>query len=819
MRDPKPPHPPKTPPMQDPATGPAELPAPPPPPGAAPETPPPGAQPDPPRPPSGEQWGPTARPVATQPAPEGPRWLDAPPPTEAPPWLDPPPADEPPPWLDAPPPDEAPPWLDALPAEEVLQPPEGSNAPPAETAPQDPGRLDEDGAPGSPAPRPPQDADPSPAALGGAADQTGDAQPGEEGPPPQAAGGGAWTQGPATRRFLSPQGLAEAAAPSALPPDGWRLARELAALAPAQAEGLSLLAAVALLDLNRGSTQSPVTGTSGQAHLQSSLHDLLGRGPSEAELAALMTLLRRGAPPVLSPTPAPTPLLVDGGALYLYRHHRLEVEVAAQLAARAGARSPQPGLQSAQAEVLAASQPPLSPSQVEALSAALGRPLSVISGGPGTGKTFLVTALLRVLIRLGVELPRIAIAAPTGKAANRLKQALTAGLQALPDAGPDRPLRSQPPSPETIHRLLGVLPNGGFLHHADNPLLCRVLIVDESSMVDLELMRALLVALPPDAQLILLGDVDQLPSVEAGAILADLSASPALAPAVLRLRENHRMRPDDPDGAEILGAAQQLQRGEARPLASVPPRASVDALRWRGVERLGSAAREQTLDAWAAGSLAGQVPIQDLQHSLRFDAGGVLAEQAAQLRDWLEASQRDKLLTITRAVALDTSADAVNAAIHARLRRRWPSSWAERFLPGEPVMMTRNDYERGLYNGDQGLILNVQLGHAPPERAAVFPGPEGPQAFALGGLISALSLAHAITVHKAQGSEYERVLLLLPDQELPILSRELVYTALTRARRGVVILGDDPVLQAGVARRSARFSGLTARIQAALAPS
>lgn len=613
--------------------------------------------------------------------------------------------------------------------------------------------------------------------------------------------------GPAARRLLGEAEREPAQQGSALPPEAWRLARELAALAPAHSPALGQLAAAALYDLRAGSTRTRFGGGAGRRHLRAALAAVLGRPPSEEEQDSLHNLLAQGAPPVLQPAPAAAPLVVEDGALYLYRSYRLEVEVAAQLRRRAVQPTADPAHEPAVKAVLQDSDPPLSPSQAEALAQAIGRPLSVISGGPGTGKTFIVAALLKLFARLGWDLRRVAIAAPTGKAANRIKEALAPTRAALPPGLPE---------PETLHRLLGARPGGGFSMRADNPLSCRALIVDESSMVDLWLMSALLSALPESAQLILLGDVDQLPSVQAGAILADLAKSATLSPAMLRLRENHRMRADDPDGSQILAAAQAIQRAEPEALgpAQAEPRRAVTELRGRGVELLSGpdmeALRAAFFDRWAARHLnppGGQVR---LTHSYRFLDGRPAEADAATLDGLLRAVERQKILTITKQEGHSTGAEAVNAALHLRLAQRLGG--AERFLPGEPVMMTRNDYERGLFNGDQGLILNVALPGRPTEPMAVFSTPEGPQAFALGGLAGALSLSHAMTVHKAQGSEYEAIALILPEREIPLLSRELIYTALTRAKRSVVILGEPELLEAGLQRRVDRDSGLPERI-------
>ncbi len=515
--------------------------------------------------------------------------------------------------------------------------------------------------------------------------------------------------------------------------------------------------------------------------------------------------------PALVGTPgARKPLIVDGEFLYHQRVLACETRLAAAIRARAAQPGPDPqAVATVVAEVAAGSTPPLSDEQQAAVAAALSRRLAVISGGPGTGKTTIALALGRGLVRLGVPASELALAAPTGKAANRLQESFRAGLAALAaPSAEDRALQSACPAAQTLHRLLGYSPTTGrFLHHQNHRLAARAMIVDEGSMIDLALMDRLLRALRDDAVLVLLGDADQLPSVDAGAVFRDLHS------LAVRLERNFRTDQAQAAGRRISECAAAVRAGDAgRLLALLTPRTTTAGLALHGVELVPGIEREAVLERWYQAWIAALPEWNQLiEHEYVLGPEGFSPEDDARLTRLQAQVARSRVLCVTR--ERPTGANPVNAFLHGLC------AGADRELvPGEPVLVLHNDYQRGLWNGDQGFILSVKQSGHPARPMAVFRlstvAASRWLAVAPEALGESLSLAYALTVHKAQGAEHDQVLLLLPEQPLPLFTRELLYTALTRARHAVVICGSAEVLTAGTATSLSRSSGLADRLAA-----
>ena len=450
-----------------------------------------------------------------------------------------------------------------------------------------------------------------------------------------------------------------------------------------------------------------------------------------------------------------TPLVWDARRLYLRRYFEYERRVAADLLARiATPRQLEAHDEERLAECFA------DPGQRAAARIALTQRLALISGGPGTGKTHALARVIGLLQETNPQL-RIALAAPTGKAAARMGEALaTAGVSV--DGGA-----------RTLHRLLGVRANGhGFHHERGRPLAVDVLVVDEASMIDLSLMAHLLDALPETARLILLGDRDQLAAVEAGAVFADLCDSARLAACVALLTKSFRF------GAEsgIGQLAERLRAGDA-PGASVQLRADHgNDLDWQphGTSpSLIDAAREgyrEYRDGVAAG-----LPAEEL--FARFNRFRVLC-----------AHRQD--------------ATAVNRALTGESLR--PAA-------GTPLMILRNDPLLRVFNGDIGSAL---ADPADGQLKCCFPGAPGNEWRWLPlTRLPAWEPAWAMTVHKSQGSEFERVMLALPNAISPVVTRELVYTGITRAKRTVTLRADEAVLRAAIESRAERMSGLRDRLR------
>lgn len=650
----------------------------------------------------------------------------------------------------------------------------------------------------------------------------------------------------ATRaRELAP--LAAAAESLDLPAESVGLAFELAALSPeldpGDARDLAILALGVLAALARGSTRVPLL-SSGDAERRflRELFSAFASGPGEVDrlIGRLRALLESGrARPVIGAPGEHTPLVDEDGNLYLERMRREEVRFVEAIAARmsrtrAAAADPSiaGALDAVEARPGVGPRGPvrLSNEQREAVRRAVSQPLTVISGGPGTGKTSVVVAILRVLVHLGLGPEAIALAAPTGKAAHRIQESVRLGLQALDAPSPaDARLTAHPPEARTLHRLLGYAPAlGRFRHHENNRLAERVVIVDESSMIDLLLMERLVRAVRDDARLVLIGDAEQLPSVEAGEVLRDIAEGGRheLPDLAVTLTQSYRMDPSDPAGRNILSVARSVRDGEHQRLLQagagerIATRRRAREVHFQKVELVPGGALRELLDRWYLERIEEGLPEFDRlsRKVYHLEEGGFRPSEAGELSALLSHYESSRILCVTRSAALPTGAAAINLALHDRLTaasRFQARRGVSRYLPGEPVIVERNDYERRLFNGDQGVVVEVQEGPAPPAPMVVLRSSTG-EGFAVHPLDvfgDELALAYATTVHKAQGSELDHVLLVLPDRDLGLTTREVLYTALTRARRSVIIAADRPILERGIERTIRRWSGVRERLR------
>jgi exodeoxyribonuclease V alpha subunit len=482
-----------------------------------------------------------------------------------------------------------------------------------------------------------------------------------------------------------------------------------------------------------------------------------------------------------------TPFVLDAaGRLYLHRSWDSERRVAEGILARSVLLPGDAAAFAAGLDRYFPATPGESDLQREAALAALSRRFTVISGGPGTGKTTTVARILALLIELADgDPPRILLAAPTGKAAMRLKQSI---LNFLERSAFSEVVRSAlPQNVSTIHRLLGVVPGrSAFRHNRENPLPCDVLVVDEASMIDLPLMSRLLDALRPETRVILLGDQDQLASVEAGAVLSDICAGgrpdavTGDRPAIVHLTRSYRFS----DESGIGRLSRLINAGDGDGALALLRSGLCSDVCWRQLpsaetfdESLAAAARE----------------------------GYAALAQAATPAGALAALERFRILAPHREGRFGVG--NLNRVIDSALSRlRSAGSSASAMTP---VMITGNTYDLELYNGDTGVLVGAT---AEEGSAAFFPDQDS-------GVrrISALRLpqheiAFALTVHKTQGSEYDTVLLILPDQMSEVLCRELLYTAVTRARKHVEIWGDEEVFRRAVERRIERSTGLRDRL-------
>lgn len=502
-------------------------------------------------------------------------------------------------------------------------------------------------------------------------------------------------------------------------------------------------------------------------------------------------------------------VLDDAGRLYLYRYWDYEKRLAEELLARAQDAD---GVDEALLRAGLARYFPNARDSEQKIAAAMAvmRRLCVISGGPGTGKTTTVVKILALLAEQAHGRITIGLAAPTGKAAARVQDAIRAALDTL-----DVDLFARAAIPieaSTIHRLLGARPDSVYYRHdRDHPLALDVLVVDEASMADLALAVKLLEALPRRARVILLGDKDQLASVEAGAVLGDVCAGaglstafakriaaaagltaskitaakgarPRLADSIALLERSYRFGPDSGIGklARLVNAG---QGAEALEMLKSGTQADVA---WRTV---------------APGELKTQLAATVVER-LRVYFDAVRANEAPE--KIFELFDRYRVLCAHRRGLFGVTAlnrmieDALDAEHLVNLRQAW--------YAGRPVMIARNDYGARLFNGDVGITLPDASDEG---RFKVFfrSAGEGVRAFTPARLPEHETV-YAMTIHKAQGSEFGAVLMVLPSELSPIMSRELLYTGITRSMSRVEIWGDESAFCDAVARRVIRASAL-----------
>jgi len=471
--------------------------------------------------------------------------------------------------------------------------------------------------------------------------------------------------------------------------------------------------------------------------------------------------------------------------------------------------------------------PPLSTGDIDwqqiAAIVAVSRPFCVISGGPGTGKTSTAAKILALLIGQHDDTRqlRILLGAPTGKAASRLQQAIAdTGLQ---QSGLELIQAS------TLHRMLGYVPNSPyFRHNAENPLKADIIVIDEASMVDLPLLAKLMQSVPACARLILLGDRHQLASVQPGSVLGDIcrsdvlssfsgelcqliseltgnvvapiplsganTAAPSLQDSFVELVHSYRFSPD----SAIARLSMAVQKGDAAGALAILNNSDDGSTAWSEVpapEELG-------------------------EKLLGWDGFSQLAalQQAPQPESCFSQLKNFRILCALRRGPFGM--ERVNSILMQKLSQHlqhkishhttYQNGVLQDILPFQPVMVTRNDYNLRLFNGDVGIILPDPENEG--SRRVFFREASGLLRHVTPSLLPGHETVFAMTVHKSQGSEFNRVLLILPDQDSPLLTRELLYTAITRAREKVEIWGRKTVFAACVERRIKRTSGLSEAI-------
>ncbi|MGB0647079.1 MAG: ATP-dependent DNA helicase [Bradymonadia bacterium] len=450
----------------------------------------------------------------------------------------------------------------------------------------------------------------------------------------------------------------------------------------------------------------------------------------------------------------------------------------------------------------------LTAEQANAVRASIQHRISVITGGPGTGKTSIIVELLRCVVQLGIDPKRIALAAPTGKAAYRMGESIHAALEQRGDSI-STILKQNLVPPSTLHRLLDYRPwTGQFNRHEQAPIKADLVIIDEMSMVDAELSAHILGALPDQSRLVMLGDPGQLPSVGAGAFLRDLVDTQVAH--VSTLTKSFRMNKNDPAGSRVYETSRWVLDGSRRLLEL--PELQITWQDWLLEPPLGvNCARDITsnygpfIGAWHE-RFYRRGPWQQLMSSQLSDDDEKTTEKLTEI---FAHFSRARILCPTRVGPQGTL--ALNANFVSKIRADFSLEGPSGFGLGDLVMCTRNDYKLELFNGDQGVVLSKKEGEQSTLWVA-FEGGETPRIYPLALISHNLEHAFAITIHKSQGSEFETVALSLPDTSAIPISRALVYTAITRAKREVLILGKQTALYDASKYVEIRKTGLNTRL-------
>lgn len=620
---------------------------------------------------------------------------------------------------------------------------------------------------------------------------------------------------------------------------------------------------------------------------ESEVANLQGRYPQEllsrVQLTDCLTALQGSL--AVSDGSVPAPLVLNGTRLYLRRFWRYEQRIAEGIQQRLALPSPLADPQSAASQTLSTTLSKLFRStesvdyQKLACALAARNRFAVITGGPGTGKTTTVVNLLAALQAVAGESPeragrkyRIRLAAPTGKAAARLNESIGGAVSKLPLA--DLPgsvkLEDIPTKVTTLHRLLGSRPDTRqFRHHRDNPLLVDILVIDEASMVDVDLMASVFDALPASAQLILLGDKDQLASVDAGAVLGELcqraldahytpdtarwlaaitsaqvpdslvdNSGQPLDQAVAMLRKSYRFGQDS--GIRQLAESVNSSELTSQVLGQIRDAGFDDVIWLNGQtpkpdpdqtlelichhaitgspEAFRNSGQGRVVNGQALPTPVGYRHYLEVIHSCDLTAGSPQEAWDAHAAEVLEAFNDFQVLCALRKGPWGV--EGLNQRIAQKLLAEKLIDKTDGWYAGRPVLVTGNDYNLGLMNGDIGLTFSVpwdktETGEPKTTLRVAFPSGDS-----TGGIrwispsrLQQLETVYAMTVHKSQGSEFNHTCLVLPDRLSPVLTKELVYTGITRAKNWFsLITGDAQVFKDSVSQQVVRASGLALRL-------
>ena len=470
----------------------------------------------------------------------------------------------------------------------------------------------------------------------------------------------------------------------------------------------------------------------------------------------------------------PLPLVIEQNRLYLHRYWFYENRLATQIKSMALSQHPDKNLDA----LLGRYFDEADDDQCEAAKMAIRQPFCIITGGPGTGKTFTVLKILALLQELADQPLHIALTAPTGKAAMRLQESMASSKAKLPC--PKAIKNHLPSSVTTLHRLLGAMPPSPYFRHdADKPLVYDLIVVDEASMVDLALMSKLLDALKPGARLILLGDKDQLASVESGAVLADLAVAERLQNNVYRLKKSYRF------GGTIKKLAEAVNQQQ-------------DDLAWQ-ILAAGDDPAVQRLDTDLIAYIAAQ-QTEYLQ----------LIKARAEFETIYQAFCRFQVLCSNRQGK--NGLTEINYLVEQKLAGQKQINLSGLWYLGRPVMVTENNAALHLFNGDIGICMPdkeaTTTTTATGKLMVFFQSADGRVKKYLPARVPQCETVFAMTIHKSQGSEFEEVLIVLPETINPVLTKELLYTAITRAKKTIRLVAEEAVFLATVRQKIDRITGL-----------
>ncbi len=574
------------------------------------------------------------------------------------------------------------------------------------------------------------------------------------------------------------------------------LARVLARLGPEEDSDVLLAAALASRGIREGDVCLDLRALAAKPLVDEEGEIIAGIAPPELELWKS----KLSDSPLVSNGDRPTPLVLDPSSrLYLARYHQHETALALRLRELAvPAEIQSDDLRGALQRVFGPT--PVQPDgQRTAAMIAVLRRLCVVSGGPGTGKTSTVVKILALLVEAGARRMQARLLAPTGKAAQRLSEAVQ---RAKAELDVDEKIKEAiVDEASTIHRALALQSRAP--HSPDNPLRADVIVVDESSMVDLPLMRRLLDAVPVAARVVLLGDAHQLSSVEAGAVFGDIcrvgqTSGFSLPSRLVRSRCSANPCPKAPK----LRAPSPTRSSSSAGASDSNPRSGIGGLA-RAIHQ-GQVPRALEL-ARAGGDLdlleLGLAELTPRLARLFVDRYSALVRASTPTEAFAEL-ERFRLLTAHRKGLLGV--ERLNALAEKALAEAGLINLdSGRFYSGRPVLVTRNDYQVGLFNGNVGIVLSID-----GVSRVHFPRAEGGARALVPSRLPEHETVFAMSIHKSQGSEFDEVAVVLPEPRSPLCTRELLYTAVTRARNRVQLFGSADSLAQGIGRPTRRASGL-----------